>query len=116
VCLDEFFGRSKALPWKRARTLSAPRRLAARVLNETRLRYVQLDRRLTLRDETVVVRFWKRTFTLPLQMADFGGVWQYAGLVVPEGQISATQLPPSTAAPGAQNLDGGTTLPLVVNV
>ncbi len=107
------FGRRKAFPWKRTDTLSLPRLL--RLLNLTRLRYVQSGRGATLLKESVLARFLKRTFTVPLHRRAIAERAQYPGFVTPGGQMGGTQLVPTGGTMPAQN-GGGTTRPLVVNV
>jgi len=71
VRVGEFFGCSTLLPWKRARTLNVPVRVARGLpVIVTLLRYVQSDLSVTLREEIVLPFFWKRTFTLPEQITE----------------------------------------------
>jgi len=79
---------------------------------------VQSDRTLTLREEIVVPRFWNRTATTPEQITARDGRVQYAGSVVPAGQLIGMQLPAPGVGltPGAQNLVGSVIRPVVVNV
>jgi len=69
---------------------------------------VQSARTLTLREEIVVPRFWNRTATTPEQITARDGRVQYAGSLVPAGQLISMQLPAPVVGltPGAQNLVG----------
>jgi len=81
------------------------------------LRYVQLGRRVTLRDEIVDPRRWNRTLTLPLQIAPSPGRTQYRASTAPGGQMSGTHLLPGFwDSAMEQNLRGTLTRPVDVNV
>jgi hypothetical protein len=92
VCVGALSGKRKSLPSKRTDTLSVVE-TRVRLLNVTRLRYVQSGWTSTLRVEMVEVPLLNRTVTLPLHRSTMGGGTQYAVFVTPGAQRSGTQLP-----------------------
>jgi len=87
------------------------------MLKLTLLRYVQLGRRVTLRDEIVDPRRWYRTLTLPVQIAPSPGRTQYWASTAPAGQMSGTHLLPGFwLSATEQYLRGTLTRPVDVNV
>ena len=116
--VEEAFGARIWLPWKRDRTRRVPRCERALERNVALPEKVQLAFTLTLREEIVRPRRWKRMLTFPEHSAASVGREQYRGSVTP-GEHVIGMHPPATDVGdwlGAQSLVGRTIRPLVVKV